>query len=142
MDNTIRIKCGSANMHFGEITEMLRNAYWSIGIHRSEVERGVANSALVVGAFTAADRQIGYARVISDKTRFAYITDVIVHEDYRKQGIGQALIKSILESEALQDVYQWLLITKDAHEVYRRAGFSVTARPNDWMEIWHPRPAR
>jgi len=63
-------------------------------------------------------------------------------EDYRKQGIGQALMKSILESETLKNVYQWLLITKDAHEVYRKVGFSATTRLGDWMEIWRPRPAR
>jgi len=129
-------------MQFEEIAKMLSHAYWSQGISQSEVEKGASNSALLVGAFTVENKQIGYARAISDKTRFAYITDVIVHEDYRKNGIGQLLMKNILESEELSDVYQWLLITKDAHEVYQKVGFSVVARPNDWMEIRKPRPER
>jgi len=138
----IKFKTGYQNMQFEEIAKMLSHAYWSQGISQSEVEKGASNSALLVGAFTVENKQIGYARAISDKTRFAYITDVIVHEDYRKNGIGQLLMKNILESEELSDVYQWLLITKDAHEVYQKVGFSVVARPNDWMEIRKPRPER
>lgn len=129
-------------MRFDEVAHMLSAAFWSIGISQDEVEMGAHNSALVLGAFTGDNKQIGYARVISDKIRFAYITDVIVHEDYRKTGIGQLMIKNILSAEELKDVYQWVLITKDAHEVYKKLGFSVTARPNDWMEIKRPRPKR
>jgi N-acetylglutamate synthase-like GNAT family acetyltransferase len=136
------LESGYRNMRFDEITDMLSKAFWSLGIGQSEVEKGARNSALLIGAFTAEKRQIGYARVISDRTRFAYITDVIVHEDYRRNGIGQSMIRGILESKELSDVYQWLLITKDAHEMYREMGFSATARPNDWMEIRKPRPQR
>jgi N-acetylglutamate synthase-like GNAT family acetyltransferase len=142
MNINIHLETGYQNMRFDEITDMLGKAFWSLGISRSEVEKGARNSALLMGAFTAENRQIGYARVISDRTRFAYITDVIVHEDYRKNGIGQSMIMGILESKELADVYQWLLITKDAHDVYRKAGFSITTRPSDWMEIRKPRPQR
>jgi len=138
----IHFVTGYKNMKFDDITKMLSKAYWSQGISRREVEKGAFNSALVIGAFTVENQQIGYARVVSDKTRFAYIADVIVHEDCRKNGIGQLMMKKILESKELSDVYQWLLITKDAHEVYRKVGFSVVTRPNDWMEIRRPRPER
>ena len=108
----------------------------------NEVIQGARNSALLVGAFTADNKQIGYARVISDGTRFAYILDVIVDEKYRKQGIGQAMIRFILNHPVLKDIYQWLLITKDAHGVYQKVGFNPVARPNDWMEIRYKRPDR
>jgi len=127
---------------FGKVTEMLKNAFWSIGIMENEVIQGARNSALLVGAFTADNKQIGYARVISDGTRFAYILDVIVDEKYRKQGIGQAMIRFILNHPVLKDIYQWLLITKDAHGVYQKVGFNPVARPNDWMEIRYKRPDR
>lgn len=142
MNMDIHLETGYRNMQFSEITKMLSQAFWSPGIGQSEVEKGARNSALLMGAFTSENIQIGYARVISDITRFAYITDVIVREDHRREGIGQSMIRGILESKELSDVYQWLLITKDAHEVYRKAGFSVTARPDDWMEIRKARPQR
>jgi len=135
------IKDGYDEMDFDKVTDMLKDTYWSNGIKKKEVIQGAYNSALLVGAFTN-NKQIGYSRVISDKTRFAYILDVIVDEKHRKQGIGQAMVKYILDHPDLKDVYQWLLITKDAHGVYHKVGFNPLARPNDWMEIRHNRPDR
>ena len=131
---------GCESMDFARVAEMLSKAYWCAGIGIEEIERSALNSALVVGAFDEANRQIGYARVISDKVRFAYILDVYVDEAYRKRGIGQGMIRHMLSHPSLADVYQWLLITKDAHEVYRKVGFSPVSRPLDWMEIRKPRP--
>jgi GNAT superfamily N-acetyltransferase len=126
------------NMDFKKVTDLLSKAFWSIGIGIEEVKKGAANSALVVGVFIN-DNQIGYARVISDKTRFAYICDVIVDDIFRNKGIGQHMINSILKHEDLKDVYQWLLITKDAHGVYSKSGFKPLNRPDYWMEIRNER---
>lgn len=136
------IKDDYREMNFDKITELLSKAFWSIGIKKDEVTQGAKNSALTVGVFIADNKQIGYSRVISDKTRFAYILDVIVDENYRKQGIGQAMIHHILNHPDLKDVYQWVLITKDAHSVYKKAGFSPLSRSYDWMEIRHCRSVR
>jgi GNAT superfamily N-acetyltransferase len=128
-------------MDFGKVTDMLAEAFWSTGIKIDEVKKGAANSALLIGVFYA-DEQIGYARVISDKTRFAYILDVFVDKRFRKKGIGQLMINNILKHEDLKDVYQWLLITKDAHGVYAKSGFTPVSRADDWMEIRYNRPKR
>jgi N-acetylglutamate synthase-like GNAT family acetyltransferase len=136
------IKSGFEKMDFTKVTKMLSTAFWSPGIKTEEVKQGAKNSALVVGAFTTKNEQIGYARVISDKTRFAYILDVFVEEKYRKRGIGRELIKFILNHDELRDVYQWLLITKDAHGVYSKVGFKQLAAPGNWMEIRNERPRR
>jgi len=141
VDN-ITIRDGFDRMDFECVTGMLSKAYWCPGIGIDEVRNGALNSALVVGAFLDKKRQIGYARVISDKTRFAYILDVYVDEEYRRRGIGQRMISHILAHGELKNVYQWLLITKDAHVVYGKAGFRPVSRPGDWMEIRHPRPER
>jgi len=135
------LKDGLGEMDFTRVTEMLATAFWCPGIPIEEVCQGARNSALVVGAFDPTGRQIGYARVISDRTRFAYILDVIVDDRWRRQGIGQAMIRAILAHQDLRAVYQWLLITKDAHEVYKKVGFKVTGRASDWMEIRKPRPS-
>ena len=122
-------------MHFEKITKMLSNAFWCKGIEINEVIKGAENSALVVGAFIDNKNQIGYARVISDKTRFAYILDVYVDENFRRNGIGQKMINYVLNHEELKDVYQWLLITDDAHGVYSKVGFNPVSHPLNWMEI-------
>ena len=129
-------------MDFEKVTELLSNAFWCPGIEIDEVKKGATNSALVVGAFTHENSQVGYARVISDKTRFAYIVDVYVDGDYRKKGIAQELIKYIFSHHELKEVYQWLLITKDAHGVYSKVGFQPISHPFAWMEIRKERPKR
>jgi GNAT superfamily N-acetyltransferase len=144
MDSTsdFFLKAGNDKMDFGKITQMLAQAFWSMGISENEVVQGARNSALVVGTFLPDNEQVGYARVISDKTRFAYILDVYVDEKYRRRGIGQAMINYILNHRELKDVYQWLLITRDAHGVYSKTGFKPIAHPESWMEIRNDRPRR
>lgn len=127
---------------FDKVTWMLQEAFWSKGIGIDEVKQGAANAALVIGTFTPEGDQIGYARAISDKTRFAYILDVYVDEKFRKKGIGQGMVKFILNHPSLRDVYQWLLVTKDAHGVYSKTGFKQLENPAMWMEIRNPRPDR
>ena len=135
------IRYGFENMDFEKITRMLSKAFWCENIKIDEVKQGASNSALVIGVFYS-DEQISYARVISDKTRFAYILDVYVDERYRKNGIGQLMINNILKHDNLKDVYQWVLITKDAHGVYSKSGFKPLRKPDDWMEIRNERPKR
>ena len=135
-----QVKDGISLMDFDKVREMLKEVWWSPGIQKSEVVQGAENSALVVGVFTGAGEQIGYARVISDCTRLAYIMDVVVDGRHRKQGIGQSMIRYILGHKKLKDVYQWLLLTKDAHGVYSKLGFAPVAEPENWMEIRHQRP--
>jgi len=138
----IEYRDGLSAMDWDRVTEMLAKAFWCLGTEKEEVVKGAENSAIVIGAFDESGRQIGYARAISDKVRFAYIIDVYVDEAHRRQGIGQAMIRCMLNHPSMADVYQWLLITRDAHEVYKKVGFKVTSRPLDWMEIWKPRPPR
>ena len=135
------VKDGLAEMDFDRVRAMLAESFWAPGISRAEVVRSAENSALVVGAFLDG-RQIGFARVISDKTRFAYILDVYVAEEHRKKGVGRKMMRHILSHRELQDVYQWLLRTRDAHGVYSALGFAPVSRPLDWLEIGAARPER
>ena len=136
------LKSGLEEMDFSRVTCMLENSRWVAGIKKEEVVKGAQNSALVVGAFTVEGLQVGYARVISDKTRFAYILDVYVDENHRRKRIAQNMMKFILNHPELKDVYQWALKTQDAHGVYRKVGFHQLLKPEVWMEIRHERPER
>jgi GNAT superfamily N-acetyltransferase len=121
---------------------MLSNVYWSPNITVNEIQKGIDNSALVVGAYTNSGQQVGFLRVVSDKVRFAYVLDVVVREDFRRQGIGQRMVNCALCHPDLKDVYQWILITKDAHGVYQKCGFEPLKNPEKWMTIIKPRPDR
>lgn len=137
-----QLKSGFHEMDFVKMTEMLTDAFWCQGIKIGEVKRGALNSALVVGAFLQSGDQIGFARVISDKTRFAYILDVIVDKAYERMGVGQSMVKYILAHPELKDVYQWYLASSMAQGVYRKVGFRQLSNPEKWMEIRLERPSR
>ena len=126
-------------MDFEVCHRWLTTAYWSSGITRIEVERGFKNSTLVAGAYRD-DAQVGCLRVVSDRTRFAYLMDVFVDPEFRSRGLGTALVRFALGHPELAPVYKWLLGTHDAHEVYRRVGFGDLARPERWMSLERPRP--
>lgn len=127
-------------MDFVRVTDMLSQAYWSRGIKMDEMKKAAVNSALVIGAFSKDCRQIAYGRVISDKTRFAYLTDFYVDTEFRKKGICRKMVELVMAHPDLADVYQWLLVTGDAHGLYEKCGFKVIARPLDFMEIRTARP--
>jgi len=136
-----RLKNGFNAMDFVKVTEMLTTSYWCKGIKIDEVKKGALNSALVVGAFLPSGVQIGFARVISDKTRFAYVLDVIVDETHQRMGVGQSMMRFILSHPELKDVYQWFLVTSTAQGVYRKVGFKELSNPEKWMEIRLNRPS-
>jgi ribosomal protein S18 acetylase RimI-like enzyme len=136
-----RLESGFQVMDFLKVTEMLTTAFWCKGIKIGEVKKGTLNSALVVGAFLRSGVQIGFARVISDKTRFAYILDVIVDDAYQRMGVGQSMMKYILSHPELKDVYQWFLVSSTAQGVYRKVGFRELSNPEKWMEIKLDRPS-
>jgi len=145
MNNLIQNECklvsGNENMNFENVTEMLSDAFWCVGIKITEVKEAAKNSAVVVG-IKYRGQQISYARVISDKTRFAYICDVYVHEKFRGNGLCKAMIDHILSCSELKAVYQWVLVTKDAHQIYEKSGFRKLENPEIWMEIRNERPKK
>lgn len=126
-------------MDFARVRTLLAATYWTPGIERERVERAAQNSALVIGAFAPDGAQVGYARVVSDKTRFAYLCDVVVDEGHRGRGLGRAMAKFALGHPELSTVSTWTLATRDAHGVYGPLGFLPVAdpvsRPADWMVL-------
>ncbi len=136
------ISANPGRLRMDDIQGMLAKTYWSPGITKNEIAQGIRNSALVVGAYDESGWQVGFCRVISDKTRFAYLLDVIVAEDCRHRGIGQEMVRYAMAHPDLRDVYQWLLKTSDAHGVYGKCGFALLEDPERWMGRMQPRPER
>jgi GNAT superfamily N-acetyltransferase len=118
---------------------LANEAYWVSDITREMVERFVRYS-LCYGVYDhagASSTQIGFARVISDFTTFAYLADVFILSSYRGQGLGKWLVSCILNHNELKNLRKWTLNTKDAHGLYRRFGFQVSPDPQTHM-TYHP----
>jgi len=116
----------------GVIHEFLRNSYWAKGISRELVDRSIENS-LCFGLYQG-DELIGFARVISDKATFAYLSDVFVLESHRGHGVGTWFMECVLSHPDLQNLRRWMLATADAHGLYRRVGFTSLSKPERIME--------
>jgi GNAT superfamily N-acetyltransferase len=114
----------------------LSRSYWAEGIPRQTVLRSLAHS-IPFGLYhltTGGERQVGFARVVSDHATFAYLADVFVLEAHRGHGLGNWLVECIVAHPELQSLRRWMLATRDAHSLYRRFGWGPMAAPDRWME--------
>ncbi len=126
-----------ARLDVAYIHAFLSGSYWSPGIPREVVERGIANS-LPFGLYDASGKQAGFARVITDRATYAYIADVFVDEGHRGRAVGKLLMRAIMYHPDLQGLRRWSLATRDAHGLYRQFGFRDLAHPERFMEIAKP----
>lgn len=117
------------------IHNFLAESYWARGIPREIVARSIENS-LCFGVYSE-DKQVAFARVISDFATYAYIGDVFVLESYRGAGLGKWMMESIMHHPRLQGLRRWSLVTNDAHDLYAKFGFTPPRRPEIYMEIYH-----
>lgn len=111
-------------------------SYWATGIPRDVVERSLRNS-LCFGLYR--DRsQIGLTRVVTDYATMAYIGDVYVSAEHRGCGLSKWMMECVLAHPELQHLRRWMLVTSDAHGLYRKFGFANLKRPEGFMERHDP----
>ncbi len=114
------------------IHQFLVTSYWAKGLPFEVLQKSIQNS-LVFGLYKG-KQQIGFARLTTDYATFVYVADVFVLEPFQGQGLGKWLIETIISYPELQGLRRWLLATQDAHEFYRRFGFSELKNPARFME--------
>lgn len=107
-------------------------SYWARTRTLEQTKTAIENS-ICFGLYIG-DRQIGFARVVSDLATFAYLGDVFVVQEYRGQGLSKWLMETIIEHPELQGLRRWVLATRDAHALYEKYGFHALAFPERWME--------
>ena len=133
----IRISTNRADVNLDVVHAFLsKDAYWSKNIQFELVRKAIENS-YCFSAFVE-DRQVGFARVISDGATFAYLCDVFTLPEFRGCGIGKKLMQTVQAHPELQGLRRWMLMTADAHKLYESYGFSVLAKPDRAMEISKP----
>ncbi len=98
-------------------------SYWAKNIPKELVIKSIINS-LCFGLYQQ-QKQVGFARVVTDKTTFAYLADVFILEEYRKKGLSKWLIETIQAYPDLQGLRRWMLGTRDAHGLYEKLGWTV-----------------
>ena len=128
----IEISTDAARLDLDAIHAYLSTSYWAAGRSRETVAKSIANS-LCFGAYDGG-RQVGLARVVTDRATFAYLCDVYVLETHRGRGIGKRLMQAVVAHPDLQGLRRFHLVTRDAHELYKRFGFTPLREPHKHME--------
>ena len=126
------ITCDPARIDHAAVHAFLSGSYWAQNIPREVVDRSIEGSlcfALLDGA-----RQVGFARVITDRATFAYLGDVYVLSELRGKGLGKWLIDCVMKHPDLQGLRRWMLVTRDAHDLYTPVGFTALKSPDRHME--------
>jgi GNAT superfamily N-acetyltransferase len=114
----------------------LARDFWdSEGIPREVVERSIEHS-LCFGIYEG-DRQVGFARVVTDHATFAFVSDDFVVESHRGRGLAKWLMRCVLGHPDLQGLRRILLVTHDPR-LYLKTGFSALKEPETYMEIRDP----
>lgn len=120
------------------IHAFLTNSYWATGISLERVQKRIDNS-LCFGVYDD-EKQVGFARLITDYDSFAYLADVFILEQYRGLGMSKQLMDFMLKYPAVQGLRRWVLATKDAHGLYAQFGFKPLEIPERWMNLFDQSP--
>src|SRR5581483_1062611 len=126
-----RLTADRARIDVDAVHAFLTRSFWAAGISRELVATSVLHS-LCFGLFEGG-RQIGFARVVTDYSTYAYLCDVFVLENYRGRGLGEWMIEYVMGHPGLQGLRRFQLVTRDAHGLYRRFGFTEPTNPERFM---------
>ena len=107
-------------MNLNTVSYLLSTTYWASKRTKETIENSIKNS-ISFGVYHNS-KQIGFARVVTDKTVFSWVLDVVIDERYRKNGIGQWLMECILEHPEIKNI-NFALATSDAHDFYKKFNF-------------------
>ncbi|MCO4294250.1 GNAT family N-acetyltransferase [Solitalea sp. MAHUQ-68] len=135
-NNGFTISTDKQKLDIDSIHEFLSTkAYWCLNIPKDRVQLAIENS-LCFGVYEG-NKQIGLARVISDFSTIAYLGDVYILEEYRGKRLSKWLMETIMNHPNLQGLRRWILLTGDAHGLYRQFGWTDIADPSKWMELYN-----
>jgi GNAT superfamily N-acetyltransferase len=134
MNSRLQLSTDKSKLDIKLIHNYLCNeSYWAKGRTFETVAKSIENS-LCFGVYYD-EKQIGFARVVTDYAIFAWIMDVFILKDYRGNGYSKMLMKAIMTHEKLLELQRWGLGTDDAHGLYEKFGFKPLGKPQNMMEI-------
>ncbi len=136
-EDGVAISTNQEHLDLHTIHNFLKTSYWSENTTFEAVKKSVENS-LCFGVYKY-EKQIGFARAVTDYVKFAWLADVFILQEYRGRGLSKWLMEYILDYPKLQDAGRWLLATRDAHGLYKQFGFRALEMPESFMERKMPR---
>ena len=130
--NSYLISTEKSKLDLELIYGFLKSSYWAKDQPFEKIKTSIDNS-LCFGLYKN-EKQIGFARVLTDMARIAHLADVFILEPYRGMGLGKWLLQCIMAHPELENINKWMLATKDAHSLYKKFGFKTLKTPEFYME--------
>jgi len=128
----IEISTDQSRLDLDFITSYLQSSYWASKRTKDAIRKSIVNS-LCFGLYLN-NTQIGFARVVTDTSVFAYLMDVFIDHRHEGSGLGSLLLDEILAHRDVCDIETFKLATHDAHKFYSKKGFNFIAHPEFQME--------
>lgn len=127
------ISTDKSKLDIAVIHDYLSNkSYWAKNIPVELVQKSIEGS-ICFGVYHN-NRQVGYARMVSDCATFGYLADVFIIDEYRGKGLSKWLMEEIINYPAFQPLRRWMLATRDAHGLYKQFGFTELDKPERIMQ--------
>ena len=128
----IEISTDKSKLQVDVIHQFLTTTYWATGRSLEEVKKTI-KTCFCFGVYLN-EKQIGFARIATDYTVFAFVMDVFILPAYRGKGYSKQLMNAINEAPQLQSCKVWMLKTSDAHNLYKQFGYTELKQPEKVME--------
>ena len=132
MNSNLTVSTDKSKLDVAFIQNFLKDIYWAAGRTTQEIQTTI-DASVCFGLYVN-DKQVGFARVITDFAVFAYVMDVFIDESHRGKGYSSVLVAAMMKEVQLKNVKIWRLATRDAHSLYEKFGFKALAHPERMME--------
>ena len=132
MNSNLTVSTDKSKLDVNFIQNFLKDIYWAAGRTTQEIQTTI-DASVCFGLYVN-DKQVGFARVITDFAVFAYVMDVFIDESHRGKGYSSVLVAAMMKEVQLKNVKIWRLATRDAHSLYEKFGFKALAHPERMME--------
>ena len=128
----IKVSTDKAQLDIPFIYNFLKDTYWAKERSLASLQISIENS-LCFGIYLN-DKQIGFARVITDFVSIAYPMDVFISKEYQGKGYASVLMEAVMNEPQLKQIKIWGVVTLDAHFLYKKFGFTEVANPEKLLE--------
>ena len=110
-----------------------KESYWAQNMPLDLIKESI-NGSICFGIYSN-NKQIGFARIITDNATFAYLADVFILKEHQGNGLSKELMRFIMDYPAVKKIRRFMLATRDAHGLYKQFGFTALTKPETMMEI-------
>lgn len=112
------------------ILKMFGATYWARDVSPEALWTSILNSR-AYGLYSPDGEQAGFGRIVTDITRFAWMSDVYILPVHRGNSLGKWLVETMVNDPTLASVTRIMLSTNDAHSLYERHGFKVIGNDDE-----------